>query len=321
VSLVTAVIPVHNRADLLERLLDTMRAQTAAFTETIVVDNASDDSAAHIARVAGCRVIQMDENAGFARAVNRGWRAARTEWVAVLNSDVELEPRWLEHLLASAGESAFATGSIFDGEHRDLLDGTYDLVGRAGCPWRAGHSMPASAAGSPVTISIAPATACLIRRKVLEQLGGFEESFDSYLEDVDFGLRCVVTGLSGIYVPQAKAWHRGSATWGRWSPRVVRLIARNQLLLISRHFDPALFRRWLWPIMVGQMLWGLIALRHGAGLAWLAGKREGFRGFRLRGRPSADLNRFLLASEREIQARAPGAYWKWYFRIAGRIDT
>ena len=74
----TAVIPVHNRADLLERLLDSVRAQTVPFDEIVVVDNASTDGAAELARARGCRVIDMGENAGFARAVNRGWRAAAT---------------------------------------------------------------------------------------------------------------------------------------------------------------------------------------------------------------------------------------------------
>ena len=59
---------------------------------------------------------------------------------------------------------------------------------------------------------------------------------------------------------------------GRWNPRVVRLISRNQLLLDGRHYDRALFRSCFWPIVAGQLLWGLVALRHGAALAWLAGK-------------------------------------------------
>ena len=87
---ITAVIPVHNRADLLARLLATVAAQTAPFAEVLVVDNASMDNAARVAREAGCRVIAMGENAGFARAVNRGWQAADTPSIAVLNSDVEL---------------------------------------------------------------------------------------------------------------------------------------------------------------------------------------------------------------------------------------
>ena len=62
---ITAVIPVHNRADLLARLLATLEAQTVPFAEVLVVDNASTDHAAQVAREAGCRVIEMGENPGL----------------------------------------------------------------------------------------------------------------------------------------------------------------------------------------------------------------------------------------------------------------
>jgi len=73
--------------------------------------------------------------------------------------------------------------------------------------------MPAAGISTPHPIAIAPATACLFRRDVLEQLGGFDETFGSYLEDVDLGLRCLREGFTGVYVPDALAWHHGSATW------------------------------------------------------------------------------------------------------------
>ncbi|HWE00746.1 MAG TPA: hypothetical protein VG345_16960, partial [Bryobacteraceae bacterium] len=97
----------------------------------------------------------------------------------------------------------------------------------------------------------------------------------------------------------------------------VRLLSRNQLLLISRHFDRALFRRCFWSIVVGQLLWGAVALRHGAFLPWLAGKLGGLRRFRLSAYPSAELESFLHASESEIRRRARDSYWRWYFRLTG----
>ena len=172
----TAIIPVHNRADLLERLLDSIARQTVPFAEIVVVDNASTDGAAELARTRGCRVIGMGENVGFARAVNRGWKAAATEWVAILNSDVELDSRWLERLTAGIGDAACATGMILDAANRGAIDGTYDLVSRArmclegwtrraGWTWRAGRTCRAS----PRRIAIAPGTACIFRRDALDQ--------------------------------------------------------------------------------------------------------------------------------------------------------
>lgn len=307
---------MHNRAGLLERLLATMRKQTVAFSEIVVVDNASSDGARELAQGAGCRVIPMGENAGFARAVNRGWRAAGAEWIAVLNSDVELDPLWLERLTAAAANASFATGMILNAEDRRLLDGTYDLVSRAACAWRAGHGESAGPeAHRVIPIAIAPATACLFRRKVLDRLDGFDESYVSWLEDVDLGLRCLREGFTGVYVPDAIAYHHGSATFGKWDPRAVRLISRNQLMLISRHYDRELFRACFGAILAGQLLWGLVALRHGRPLAWLAGKIDGLRGFRLEGRPSTRLRDFLTHSETEIRSRTKEPYWRWYFRL------
>jgi GT2 family glycosyltransferase len=263
----------------------------------------------------------MGENAGFARAVNAGWRAASTEWVAILNSDVELAPDWAETLLAGAGDARFATGLVLNASDRTAIDGTYDLMSRAACAWRAGHGEQAAASGT-AAISIAPGTACVFRRDVLARMNGFDESFGSYLEDVDLGLRCLRQGFTGVYVPGAVAWHQGSATLGRWNPEVVRLISRNQLKLVARHYDPALFRACLWPILTGQLLWGLVALRHGTALAWMRGKLEALRDFRLEAEPSPGLRDFLNRSEREIETRARDAYWRWYFRLnMRRIDT
>ncbi len=211
---------------------------------------------------------------------------------------------------------------ILDAANPVVVDGTYDLVSRGACAWRAGHGERAPDDRTPSPIAIAPGTACIFRRHVLDRLNGFDESFGSYLEDVDLGLRCLREGFAGVYLPDATAWHQGSATLGRWSSRVVRLISRNQLLLVARHYDRALFRSCFWPIVAGQLLWGLVALRHGRALSWLGGKIDALRGFRLAARSSpqssAKLREFLMASESEIRRRASGPYWRWYFRLVAQ---
>ncbi|HTA44818.1 MAG TPA: glycosyltransferase family 2 protein [Bryobacteraceae bacterium] len=315
---VAAVIPVHNRSELLQRLLETAGAQTVPFTEIVAIDNASTDHSVEIARGFGCRVIAVGSNSGFAHAVNCGWKEATAEWIAILNTDVELDAHWLERLLGAAVNSSFATGTIFSATDHRIIDATYDLVSRAACAWRAGFGETrASVLPQSLGIAIPPATACIFRRDALERLGGFDESFVSYLEDVDLGLRCVREGMQGVYVPDAIAYHHGSATFGRWDARTVRLISRNQLLLVAHHYDSALLRSCFWAILAGQLLWGMVALRHGRLLPWLAGKIDGLREFRLDGRPSPRLREFLIASENEIRRRAKDSYWRWYFRLTG----
>ena len=319
---VAAVIPVWNRRDLLARLLDTLCAQTQAPAEVVVVDNGSTDGAAEFAAERGARVIRMGTNAGFAAAVNRGIRECRAPLVAVLNSDVELAPGWLESLAAAFADPEvwFATGKIFDAARRDLLDGAWDAISRAGCPWRMGNGRPDGPPfDAPRTIYLAPWTAAIFRTALFERAGLLDESFESYLEDVDFGLRCAGLRLAGAYVPSAVAWHHGSATLGRWHPDSVRRMARNQALLIRKHYPPRLILRWAWPILVGQALWGLVALRHGAGLAWLQGKLAGLCG--AGPRPAAASQAAIAASEREIhhiqRATRFDPYWRLYFLLTG----
>ena len=159
-------------------------------------------------------------------------------------------------------------------------------------------------------------TAALFRSVLFNDIGPLDESFGSYLEDVDFGLRCALAGRTGIYVPQAVSHHVGSATSGEWSKDTVRRIARNQVLLAKKHFQGLP----VWRIVAGQLLWGLVTLRHGRGFSYLQGKVEGiFAAAPSRSRFSNDA---LEASERQIfdlQTQTGfDRYWRAYFWLSRR---
>ncbi len=251
----------------------------------------------------------MGRNAGFAAAVNRGIREARGEWLAILNSDVELAPDYLEKL--AAPDAPFATGKILS--PHGTLDATFDLTSRAGTTWRAGAGMADTAPfDRACDIASPPFTAVLVRADVFERAGLLEERFESYLEDAEFGLRCARLGIHGRYVPEARAVHAGSATLGRWHPETVRRIARNQLFLVARHL-PA---RWWWAVLVGQLLWGGVAFRHGRGLAWMRGKWQGLHGFALTQTVQDQLEPVLKANEDFIRAVSHESYWRLYFLLS-----
>jgi GT2 family glycosyltransferase len=341
---ITAIVPVWNGRELLERLLASLEVQTEAAAELLVVDNGSTDGAPELARARGARVIPMGRNAGFAAAVNRGIRESRSDWIAVLNSDVELAPDYFAKLLSGAGglcrrwglpaledtggktagaTNWFATGKILAKGSDGRIDATFDLLCRGGAAWRAGNGRadgPAFSLARPIWS--APWTAALFRAELFQRVGLLEESFESYLEDVDFGLRCAARGLAGQYVPEALAWHRGSATLGRWHPETVRRMARNQLWLLARHYPRRLLVGWSWPILVAQLLWGAVAFRHGAGFAWLRGEWQGLRGFFATRGQTLDakvLSSVLGTNEdliRSVQASTGfDIYWRVYFLL------
>jgi GT2 family glycosyltransferase len=320
---VAVVIPNWNGSALLGNLLGQLRQQTHPIHRIIVVDNGSSDDSVKVAKGAGAEVIQLAKNTGFSHAVNCGIRSAGPDWIAVVNNDVAPQPDWLAKLIEKAelANAWFAVGKLLDARHRDRIDGAFDAICRGACAWRCGHGRADSPLwNQPREIGFAPFTAALFRWELFQEIGLLDEDFESYLEDIDFGIRCAMAGRQGIYVPEAVAYHQGSATLGRWHPDTVRKISRNQLLLIAKHYP----RRWIlkygWPVFVAQGLWGIVALRHGAAVAYLKGKSEGIRRLRsARGKPPANLPAVVERSEREIRdlQRLTGfdLYWKLYFAL------
>lgn len=210
---------------------------------------------------------------------------------------------------------SFATGKILSAHDPSILDGAWDAISRGACALRIGQGAPDGPEWNELrTIRMASLTACLVRRTAWTPL---DERFESYLEDVDLGLRFAKADLVGVYEPAAVAYHQGSSTWGRWNPDTVRLLSRNQVLLAAKHFrgQPR------WPILAGQLLWGLVALRHGCGWGWLKGKLAGLR---LVGtiendtRDAQGFATFVRESEGEIAVRQRGIYWRLYFWLASR---
>jgi GT2 family glycosyltransferase len=317
------VVPNWNGAVLLLQLLRDLEDQELRPEEIIVVDNGSTDNSVAIAKAAGAKVLELTENQGFSRAVNRGIEACRSEWIVILNNDVGLERSWLSRLVETAQSAAawFATGKLLSASDNRKLDGTFDAICRGACAWRCGHGRPDSPLWNQAgAIRFAPFTASLFRASLFETVGLLDEDFESYLEDIDFGLRCSIQRLFGIYVPEAVAYHQGSATLGRWHKDTVRKIARNQVLLVAKHYPARWVVRSGWAVLTAQSLWGLIAVRHGAGLAFLKGKLEGLRQFRRARRfgPPA-VWEILEESEsqiRDLQKRAGfDFYWKAYFAL------
>jgi GT2 family glycosyltransferase len=314
---VSAIIPHWNRRDLLEPLLANLTEQTRAFDEVIVADNGSTDDSPGVAERAGARVLRLGSNLGFAAAVNKGIMAAGCEWIAILNNDVTLDAHWLELLLRAAerANACFATGKTFSAGQPGVIDGTFDEIARSGCAWRCGAGKPDFAVWDQArAIRIAPMTAALFQRSLFDDLGPLDEDFGSYLEDVDFGIRCALAGRAGIYVPAAIAHHRGSSTLGRWNKDTVRWIARNQVFLAAKYLQG----QPRWPILAGQLLWGLLVFRHGRALSYLRGKVEGLRvASRKRKckRFKPEVIRVLLEeSERTILELQRQIGFDWYWR-------
>jgi hypothetical protein len=323
---VSVLVPNWNRRALLEAVLGSLRDQTLRPREVVVVDNGSTDGSQEAARGAGAEVLQLPDNLGFAVAVNRGLEAARGEAIAVINNDVELGASWLETLARALHQEGawFAIGKLLDYHRRERIDGVGDALCRGGTACRLGHNRSDGEwFGRHRRTFFPSATAVLARREFFARVGRFEEVFFSYLEDVDLGLRAALLGLEGVYVPEAVAYHHGSATLGPWSAPVVEWMTRNQILLVAKYYPLGYW----WPILVAQGLWAALALRRGRVGSWARGLAAGLADARALRQAAAHwradgtrLASVLFHSERELlafeQATGWDDYWRWYFRLA-----
>lgn len=331
---VSFIVPQWNRSDLLQSLLLSIARQSlerSAEFEVIVVDNGSGDDSIEIAERAGAHVIALEANLGVSHALNRGIVAAAGEWVVLVNNDVELAPGWLSALAMKAKTTGawFATGKTLDINDHRKIDGAGDAICRGGASWRLGHGRTDSDLFSQVRKTYFPsATAALFRRELFERVGLFDENFFAYLEDVDLGLRCAIAGLEGIYVPEAIAYHHGSATAHAWSPRMVEWMTSHQLFLIAKYFPNRMLLREIWPIAAAQLLWAAMSAKRRRATAWARGAAQGLRKFRLMRRAcrelrlnAAPLKSALAEAEIDIariqKATGWDDYWKWYFRLTG----
>jgi GT2 family glycosyltransferase len=263
-------------------------------------------------------------------AVNEGISKATGEWMLILNNDVILETNWLETLLESARQDdvSFVAGKLLDHSDSKIIDGSWDLVSRAAYAWRCGYGRPDSTLWSTRRrISFAPMTAAMFHRHVFEKIGTVETRFESYYEDVDFGVRCALAGLEGIYEPKAVARHMGKATLGKASYRVMYLTARNQVLLLAKHYPMRTILRFAWPILVGQTLAVIAAAKHGHLWAAVRGKWDGLRLWRTfrksLGQDRRAVESTFYASEQTIRnlQREIGfdPYWRLYFSLIGSL--
>lgn len=262
---VTVVVPNRNGRRWLPGLLTSLAQQTLVPQRVVVVDNGStDDSIAWLASAhPEIDVVALTTNTGFAGAANRGIAAAQTEAVALVNSDVELEPDWLEHALAALaadpGRAAVA-GKLVSLDDPGVIDDAGDFLRRDGvCEQRGRFHRDDGRFDEPGECFSACAGAAVLRTDAVRAVGGFDERFFLYLEDVDLGLRLRLAGWRCWYEPAAVARHAGGGSAQHSARPIAGWVQRNTLLLVLRSFPV----RWAPFVLYRQTAWLWHSLRAG----------------------------------------------------------
>jgi GT2 family glycosyltransferase len=243
--MVTVVVVNYGKPDDTIACLDGLNALDwpADALEVVVVENASgDDSAARIRAAApSAQVIESGENLGFAGGCNLGAAAAKGGYLAFINNDARPDPQWLRAavgVLEGHGSVACVASKVLDWEGAtiDFVDAGLSFYGH-GFKLHVGEAATALS-DEEHDVLFASGAAMVIDTAVFRDLGGFDERYFMFFEDVDLGWRLWLSGYEVRYVPSSLVFHRHHASMsgvGEWREHY--LLERNALFTLYKNYD------------------------------------------------------------------------------------
>lgn len=262
---VVVVIVNFNGGDLLKRSITSLKRQSHLPKSIMVVDNDSQlqPISGDELWLQGVDIIKLPTNIGFAAANNLAInRIQDAEWVALLNPDAVAQTDWLQSLMEAVEENPIVhvfASRMLKAEDITQLDGAGDVYCKGGSAYRRGYGAPSIDSYTQNDWVFSPCGgAALYRVSTFLDLGGFDEDFFCYLEDIDLGCRFNLAGLSCLYVADAVVHHIGSAISGEHSPFSVYHGQRNLVWVYLKNMPLLHFLSFL-PL---HLLLILSALRH-----------------------------------------------------------
>ncbi len=296
--LVSVVVLAYGSDPWLERSVASALASTGVGTEVIVVDNGcTDGTTERLDAMDRVQVVRPGSNLGFADGCNTGLAEATGDVVFFLNQDAILAPDALSHLAEVALEPQVgaATGSVRLAEDTARFNSRGNPFHFLGFSWSGGFGEPVPAHEARREVTGASGTAMAARRSLLDELGGFNEDYFAYHEDLEMSLRCWLRGLSVVYVPEAVVTHRYEMSR---NPIKFYLMERNRLFLVTTLYQRRTLALLL-PVLLATEA-GMLAVALQAG--WAGQKVAGWR-WLWRHRDRVLARRRLLQKERVVSDR------------------
>lgn len=269
---VSFVIPHWNNKHLIDRFVPPLLNQTYKDFEIIVIENGSKDGSVEQfkTKYPDVRLIELEENSGFAPATNMGIEASNAEFVAFFSNDVFAAPDWLERMIevmeANPDVAILGSKLLWDGEP-DRIYAAGDTYTIGGYPLNVGQNAhvddPEFAADREV-ICVCTAAA-LFRRQALDEVkqpwGYFDDRYFAHGEDTDLGFRIRLRGWRALYVARAIARHQGSHSSEPGSPAFIRRTNRNGVMTFIKDYPAPILRRH-WPKALAVFILSLWSTVH-----------------------------------------------------------
>lgn len=277
------VIVNWNGAPHLPVCLNALRAQTYRNFEVIVADNAShDDSRQLLARdYPEVKVVALPENRGFTGGNNAGIRAAQGEFILLLNNDTEVDPHWLEEIIAAFErhpEAGLVASKMKLFDRRDTFHTAGDFYRLDGIPGNRGvWEIDQGQYDREEIVFSACGGSAAYRKSMLDQIGLLDEDFFYSCEDIDLAWRAQLAGWKCVYAPRAIVYHKLSATGGGATASFYD--GRNFIYVIAKDYPASLWKHYRGKIIRQQGRLFAEALRAWRGQAARARLRGMLSGF------------------------------------------
>ena len=218
----------------------------------VVVDNESTSVSREALEALGVEVIPLPTNSGFAGGMNAGIRAARSEYIALFNNDLVVDSSWLAtglRLLEQPKVGMVGGHAIeWDGISRPSVNG--EALALTVIDPERGYGILGLAPPVEREVAGLDGSNILARTELLQRLGGFDEAYFAYGEDIDLSARVLNAGYDLILTPSMKVWHKRGNSSDRIPYKRAYLSRRNQCFTIAKHF-PA--QSW-WRVVIAQTL-------------------------------------------------------------------
>ena len=289
---VSVIVINYNSGDHLAECLAALCAsQPQPAIEILVVDNAStDDSLALGERLAAVprpiRFLKSRVNRGYAGGVNLAFPHTRGSYVAALNPDMRVSPDWLAHLvpfLESHPEAGAVNPLILLHDTDEHINAAGQDIHVTGLGFNRRLGQPRSRAGlAPARVSGIQGGAVVVRRALLQEMGGWDESGFLYHEDVALSWRLHLMGCDLYCIPRAIVWHDYHLTM---YPEKLFLLERNRAALLLTHLESwSLLYLAPFLLLTELLMWGYCLLRgwgfikaKAASYQWIARQRAALR--------------------------------------------
>lgn len=246
---VSVVILNLNGAEMLRTFLPSVVKYTnPELAEVCVADNGSTDNSVDIVRdeFPSVRLISFKENYGFADGYNKVMDNVATDYVVLLNSDVEVTEGWIEPILSymeSHKDVAACQPKILSYhdkkkfEYAGASGGYIDKYGYPFCRGRVFDSLETDNGqyDTPADIFWASGAAMFVRRDVYVAVGGLDPKFFAHMEEIDLCWRLLSRGYRLVCIPESKVYHVGGATLKKENPKKTYLNFRNNLLMMYKN--------------------------------------------------------------------------------------